>query len=293
MSHRKGIILAGGTGTRLHPLTIAVSKQLMPVYDKPMIYYPLSTLMLAGIKDILIITRSIDQSSFVTLLGDGSQWGLNISFATQNEPNGLPEAFVIAERWLGGSKCCLILGDNIFHGKKLSDNLAQISSSFIDNKIFIKKVSNPERYGVVELDMKNNIVSIAEKPKIPKSNLAITGLYFFDHRATQFAKTLRPSDRGETEIVDLINCYKDHGALDFERLDDDITWLDTGTPDGLLKASNYVELIEQKEKTKVSCPEETAWRLGYIDDSQLKSLAEKFRGNSYGKYLMSILESQS
>jgi glucose-1-phosphate thymidylyltransferase len=286
---RKGIILAGGTGTRLHPMTISVSKQLMPLYDKPMIYYPLSTLMLSGIKEILIITTPADIEAFKRLLGDGSQWGLKLSFATQDAPRGLPEAFTIGQKWLDGAPSCLVLGDNIFYGKGLGRDLREISSSVNRSTIFTYQVKDPERYGVVEMGENGRVLSIEEKPKAPRSKLAITGLYFFDEKAPEFAQNLKPSPRGETEIIELIRCYLNLGSLSVHDLGRGTAWLDTGTPESLLQAANFVEVIEQRQGLKIACPEEIAWRLGYIDRARLTELAQKFKGNAYGKYLAGLL----
>jgi glucose-1-phosphate thymidylyltransferase len=289
MKSRKGIILAGGTGTRLHPMTISVSKQLMPLYDKPMIYYPLSTLMLSGIKEILIITTPADIEAFKRLLGDGSQWGLKLSFATQDAPRGLPEAFTIGQKWLDGAPSCLVLGDNIFYGKGLGTELRTISSSDNASTIFAYQVKDPERYGVVEMGENGRVLSIEEKPKAPRSKLAITGLYFFDEKAPEFAQNLKPSPRGETEIIELIRCYLNLGSLSVHDLGRGTAWLDTGTPESLLQAANFVEVIEQRQGLKIACPEEIAWRLGYIDRARLTELAQKFKGNAYGKYLEGLL----
>jgi glucose-1-phosphate thymidylyltransferase len=282
---RKGIILAGGTGTRLHPMTISVSKQLMPVYDKPMIYYPLSTLLLAGIKDILIITTPHDREAFERLLGDGQQWGIRITFAVQEAPRGLPEAFTIGESWLDGSPSCLVLGDNIFYGKGLGGEIKRISESSSEATVFAYQVKDPERYGVVEMGEGGRVLSIEEKPKAPRSKLAVTGLYFFDHRAPQFARSLKPSARGEVEIIELIRCYLSLGQLKVHDLGRGTAWLDTGTPESLLQAANFMEVIEQRQGLKIAAPEEIAWRMGYISLDQLKSLAQKFKGNAYGRYL--------
>ena len=289
MKKRKGIILAGGTGTRLHPMTISVSKQLMPVYDKPMIYYPLSTLMLSGIKEILIITTPHDREAFERLLGNGNQWGINISFATQDAPKGLPEAFTIGEEWLDGAPSCLVLGDNIFYGKGLGEALRATSESEDEATVFAYQVKDPERYGVVEMGGGGKVISIEEKPKAPKSKLAITGLYFFDHRAPAFARGLKPSSRGETEIIELIRCYLNLGKLSVFDLGRGTAWLDTGTPESLLQAANFVEVVEQRQGLKIASPEEIAWHMGFIDLGQLKELTVKFKGNAYGKYLEGLL----
>jgi glucose-1-phosphate thymidylyltransferase len=282
---RKGIILAGGTGTRLYPMTISVSKQLMPVYDKPMVYYPLATLMLAGIKDVLIITTPHDREAFKRLLGDGQQWGIQIDFAVQEAPRGLPDAFIIGESWLDGAPSCLILGDNIFYGKGIGKEIKRLSESSTDATIFAYQVKDPERYGVVEIDDGGRVLSIVEKPKNPRSKLAITGLYFFDDRAPLFARQLKPSSRSEIEIIELIRCYLNLGELIVHDLGRGTAWLDTGTPESLLKAANFVAALEQHQRLKIACPEEIAWRMGFIKTDQFKNLAKHFNGNPYGKYL--------
>ncbi len=287
----KGIILAGGSGTRLLPLTLAVSKQLMPVYDKPMIYYPLSTLMLAGIQEILIISTTSDLPHFKHLLGDGSQWGISLSYAEQEHPEGLPQALLIGEKFLAGEDCVLILGDNLFFAQGLSQQLQSVAMMEQGGcTIFSAQVHDPERYGVVEISQQGDVLSLEEKPQNPKSNLAVTGLYFFDHQAVTFAKQLKPSKRGELEILDLIRCYHRQGNLQVEQLGRGGAWLDTGTHDALLKASLFVQVVEERQGLKISCPEEIAWRMEYIDDSQLESLAQNRMKSGYGSYLYDCLK---
>lgn len=288
---RKGIILAGGSGTRLYPLTKAVSKQLMPVYDKPMIYYPLSTLMLAGMRDILIITTPQDNDAFQNLLGDGSTWGINIEYAIQASPDGLAQAFIIAEEFLDGSPACLILGDNLFFGHNMSkDMLAAASNDAIGATIFGYHVMNPVAYGVVEFDHEGNALSIEEKPEKPKSNYAVPGLYFYDNRVVDIAKKIKPSERGELEITDVNKFYLEDKSLNVQLLSRGTAWLDTGTHDSLLDASNFIATIERRQGLKVCCPEEIAFRLGYITADQLESLAQPMKNNGYGQYLLTILE---
>ncbi len=283
----KGIILAGGSGTRLHPLTLAVSKQLMPVYDKPMIYYPLSTLMSAGINEILIITTPHDSDSFKKLLGDGSQFGCTFEFAIQEVPNGLAQAFIIGESFIGDDSVALVLGDNIFYGTGLEENLQQ----HLDPKggvVFAYHVSDPERYGVVEFDKQKNALSIEEKPAYPKSNFAVPGLYFYDNSVIEIAKGLKPSARGEYEITDVNKVYLERKQLKVAILDRGTAWLDTGTFDSLMQAAQFVEVIEQRQGLKVGCLEEIAFRMGYIDLEQLHQLAEPLLKSGYGKYLMNL-----
>ncbi|MDB9775450.1 glucose-1-phosphate thymidylyltransferase RfbA [Vicingaceae bacterium] len=283
----KGIILAGGSGTRLHPLTLAVSKQLMPVYDKPMIYYPLSTLMSAGIYEILIITTPHDSDSFKKLLGDGSQFGCKFEFAIQEIPNGLAQAFVIGESFIGNDSVALVLGDNIFYGTGLEENLQQHLEP-AGGVVFAYHVSDPERYGVVEFDKQKNALSIEEKPEIPKSNYAVPGLYFYDNSVIDIAKNLKPSARGEYEITDVNKVYLERKELKVAILDRGTAWLDTGTFDSLMQAAQFVEVIEQRQGLKVGCLEEIAYRMGYITLDQLRKLAEPLVKSGYGKYLMNL-----
>jgi len=284
----KGIILAGGSGTRLYPLTRSVSKQLLPIYDKPMIYYPLSTLMLAGIKDILIITTPIDYSLFIDLLGNGSDLGINIEFEIQENPTGLPEAFVIGEKFIGDSDVCLILGDNIFHSDTFINKYLIPSFDKKTPTVFGYHVSDPERYGVVEFDKNLNVLSIEEKPDAPKSSYAVTGLYVFDKNAPAIAKNLTPSVRGETEIVDMLNFYLNNDNLKVELLGRGVSWLDTGTHRSLHEASSYIEVLENRQGLKIACLEEIAFQKQYITKEQLLTLAEPMKKNEYGKYLIQI-----
>ena len=286
----KGIILAGGSGTRLYPLTRSVSKQLLPIYDKPMIYYPLSTLMLAGIKDILIITTPEDNSLFIDLLGDGSDLGINIKFKIQKNPTGLPEAFVIGEKFIGDSDVCLILGDNIFHSDTFVNKYLIPSFDKKTPTVFGYHVSDPERYGVVEFDEKLNVLSIEEKPASPKSNYAVTGLYVFDNNAPSIARGLLPSDRGETEIVDMLNYYLKHDTLKVELLGRGVSWLDTGTHKSLHEASSYIEVLENRQGLKIACLEEIAFQKGYISKEQLLIFAEVMKKNEYGQYLIKVAD---
>ena len=286
----KGIILAGGAGTRLHPITVSISKQLLPVYDKPMIYYPLSTLMMAGIREILIITTPRDNPLFRELLGDGSQWGLTIDYAIQEHPGGLAQAFLIGRDFVGGEPCCLVLGDNIFFGQGLSKLLRQAAEKTSGATVFGYWVRDPERYGVAEFDASGQVISLEEKPAEPKSNYAVTGLYFYDAKVCDYATNLEPSPRGELEITDLNNLYLEQGELELMQLGRGMAWLDTGTHDSLMEAGSFVETIEKRQGLKVCCPEEIAWRNGWIRDADVLALAEPLRKNGYGQYLLELLE---
>jgi glucose-1-phosphate thymidylyltransferase len=287
---RKGIILAGGSGTRLYPLTRVVSKQLLPVYDKPMIFYPLATLMQAGIRDILIITTPHEQAMFQHLLGDGGEWGIRLEYAVQPEPEGLAQALIIAEEFLDGAPSCLILGDNIFHGGGLREVLRRATAREQGATVFGYWVKDPERYGVAEFDRDFRVVSIEEKPTRPRSNYAVTGLYFYDDRAPAFARGLSPSARGELEITDLNRLYLEDGSLALERLGRGYAWLDTGTHESLQQASSFIETIEARQGLKVACPEEIAFLQGWIDEAGLRALAEPLRKSGYGDYLLEILQ---
>jgi glucose-1-phosphate thymidylyltransferase len=282
---RRGIILAGGAGTRLHPLTLAVSKQLLPVYDKPMIYYPLSVLMLAGVRDVLIITTPEDQAAFQRLLGDGSSLGLSLTYLEQSKPNGLPEAYVLGEDFLAGEPSLMVLGDNIFFGHLFAQTLQKVARQTRGATVFGYQVSDPERYGVMEFDAGGRVVGIAEKPKKPKSHIVVTGLYVFDSRASEFARALKPSARGETEITDLIQRYLDAGELEVERMGRGLAWLDTGTHDSMVQASEFVRAIEARQGLKIGCVEEVAYRMGYIEAARLRELAAARPNSPYYRYL--------
>ena len=286
---RKGIILAGGSGTRLYPLTRVVSKQLLPVYDKPMIFYPLATLMQAGIREILVITTPHEQGLFRQLLGDGSDWGIRLEYGVQPEPEGLAQALIIGEEFIGGEPSCLILGDNIFHGGGLQEVLLRAMERQDGATVFGYWVKDPERYGVVEFDEEFRALSIEEKPRRPKSNYAVTGLYFYDGRASGFARRLQPSARGELEITDLNRLYLEDGSLSVERLGRGYAWLDTGTHESLQQAANFIETIESRQGLKVACPEEIAFMQGWIDEAQVMRLAQPLRKSGYGDYLLSLL----
>ena len=287
---RKGIILAGGSGTRLYPITQAISKQLLPVYDKPMVYYPLSVLMLAGISEVLVINTPHEQDLFKRLLGDGSQWGMRIEYAAQPSPDGLAQAFLIGREFLADSPSCLVLGDNIFYGHGLTELLQRANAREHGATVFGYRVRDPERYGVAEFDASGKVVGLEEKPAQPKSNYVVTGLYFYDARVCDFAENLKPSPRGELEITDLNRCYLDDGSLQLEKMGRGYAWLDTGTHESLVEASTYIETIEKRQGLRVCCPEEIAFHNGWIDAAQLRALAQPLAKNGYGQYLLSLLE---
>jgi glucose-1-phosphate thymidylyltransferase len=288
----KGIILAGGSGSRLRPMTLAVSKQLLPVYDKPMIYYPLSTLMQAGIREILIITTPEDAAVYEMLLGDGKKWGLDICYRQQPKPEGLAQAFLIGEEFIGDSRVCLVLGDNIFYGNRIEDTLRNAAEQEQGASIFAYYVTDPERYGVVELDDQNNAIGLEEKPENPKSHYAVTGLYMYDNDVVDVAKSIKPSPRGELEITDVNKVYLERKALKVELFDRGTAWLDTGTIQSLLDAANFIRVLEERQGLKIGCPEEVAYRQSFIDGKQLESLAQSLGNSGYGQYLLQLLENR-